>query len=177
MIQEKEKKEKVSTSKIPFEGVSQERLVRLAKTLNKMAYLHEEVEGKRNQVIEWRDEFKSLIRDLLGSDIPENDKKLDESVGMYVALLDKVLAELRGEIAFFSRYLEKEPPSDIEVTGENLNIDSTTLFDIKIASMTKNAKTMKRDLQVSFSRYEHGLGRQIKQFQLTKQFRNANPKK
>ncbi|MFC1854430.1 hypothetical protein ACFLY6_00980 [Candidatus Dependentiae bacterium] len=160
---EKEKKE-TAIKKIPCKDIPTHILAGLLVSLDEMSLFYEDIKIK----VECIDSLRGELMDLLEAiKVSKADvEKMEKGVNDYLGLLNKVLSEVRAEIVFFSRFFDKNPPEHIEVNAAVSDLDASKVLRFKAVQMRKNTKTMRKDLQVSFSRYEHGLKRQIQYFKI-----------
>ena len=159
---------KEEPKQIAFENVSPKIIEDLKVSLAGMEAVRDEIKSKMGQVKGWGDELKQVVSKIKkGEDDSEGEyAELDKSIEHYSALLNKVLMEISVEIDFFNQYVAEEPPKTLPVIGDGDLVTAAQLIEKKALAMKKGAKNIKKDLSISFSRYEHGLCGQIKRLKL-----------
>lgn len=80
----------------------------------------------------------------------------------FVHLLEKMIAEIDSEIAFYSGLISDSPPAQILVYKDEPD-DFKGHLENRIASIKKYVKNAKRDLTISYSRYCFAFDAQIRQ--------------
>jgi hypothetical protein len=158
----------VEPNQIAFENVSPQIIEDLTVALAGMVSVGDEIKSKISQVQAWGDELKKIVSKIKKSDgAPEDEYvELDKSIEHFSTLLNKVLMEITVEVDFFAQYTAEKPPKTLPVIGDGSSVTASELIARKIIVMKKGARNIRKDLSVSFSRYEHGLCSQIKRLKL-----------
>ncbi|MCB9493204.1 MAG: hypothetical protein H6679_02935 [Epsilonproteobacteria bacterium] len=123
--------------------------------------------------IEKKKETAQLSGDLLNTKVERlvesgqlkiDDKEVKrsvESVTKYVALLDRLIQEILGEQQYFMFLLSSPPAKEFESSEQENHFYS--LVEVKIKQVRSYMRRIKKDLDVSYSRYSHGFDMQMKQ--------------
>ena len=158
----------VEPNQIAFENVSPKTIEDLKVALAGMVSVGDEIKSKISQVQAWGNELKQIVSKIKKNDDSSEGEyaELDKSIEHFSALLNKVLMEITVEVDFFTQYTTEEPPKTLPVIGDGSSVSASELIARKVIVMKKGAKNIKKDLSVSFSRYEHGLCSQIKRLKM-----------
>lgn len=131
-----------------------------------------ELESLKNEILKKKvlaREKSLLIKEkvdfLLNSGKVHVDKseyeKSEVSVEKYTKLLTTIIAEIDHETAYFTQFTTGEKPNNIVVPQE-VNDEFGIFFKKKIKHARKYAKNMRKDLNVSYSRYCFGFDAQLR---------------
>jgi len=88
-------------------------------------------------------------------------KKSEESVTQYAGLLDNIMVEIDSEISYFGLFLGEELPGQV-VAWMSEPDDFIAYIKEKVRFIKKYVKSIRKDLNISFSRYNFGFQAQIK---------------
>lgn len=150
----------IESKKVPFVGVESALIERVKATLLQTQALRDEVTSKVERLTLWREELKKLMGDQPAAENREY-ASVDQGIEAYLGLLTKVFLELSIELESVSPYAGEQPPAELSVAAGLEHLSATEILERKIETMRKEARAIKKDLQVSFSRYEHGIGSQL----------------
>lgn len=127
--------------------------------------LRAEVLEKRDEALRQSQFIKDKVSTLVTSgkvQIHQDEyKKSEESVVQYAGLLDNIVTEIDSEISYFSLFLSKEIPGSI-VAWMSEPDDFIAYIKEKVRFIKKYVKSIRKDLNISFSRYNFGFQAQIK---------------
>lgn len=132
--------------------------------LTEMETLCHDVAGKYTYATEQNTFIKNKV-DALGKskDVvinKEEYQKSEESVEKYLELLKGIISEIQNEMSYFIVFLKDKTPQYLVVPQSDT--DSFELFFAqKVRSVKKYIKDMKKDLNISYSRYCFGFEAQI----------------
>ncbi len=126
----------------------------------------------KNEVLQKRDEamrqskfIKDKVESLVTSgkvQIHQDEyKKSEESVIQYAGLLDNIVHEIESEINYFSLFISEELPGQVVAWATEPD-DFAFYIREKVRFIKKYAKSIRKDLNISFSRYNFGFQAQIK---------------
>lgn len=118
-------------------------------------------------------ERNTIIKNRLDYLIEEKKMRLNtahyeafnESITTYVDLLAKITEEVEGEVLNCARYVSQTPPQFVIVMADesdNFHDHITT----KIKWIKRHVKNIKKDLSISFSRYEVSFSHQNRQLDM-----------
>lgn len=132
--------------------------------LTEMEALCVDVAGKYTYATEQNTFIKNKVDTLSSSqDVVinrEEYQKSEESVEKYLELLKGIIAEIQNEMSYFIVFLKDKTPQYLIVPQ-----DDTDSFELFFAQKTrvvkKYIKDMKKDLNISYSRYCFGFEAQI----------------
>jgi hypothetical protein len=131
---------------------------------NMLHVLRGEVEAKKEGAIKQSFFIKAKVQELINSgkvQIHEDEyKRSEESVIQYAGLLDNIIVEIDNELNFFGLFLADQTPSQIVVWMNEPDSFHEYLLG-KISFIKKYIKNIRKDLNVSFSRYTFGFQAQI----------------
>lgn len=126
----------------------------------------------KNEVLQKRDESMrqgQFIKDKVESLITSGKvqihldeyKKSEESVIQYAGLLDNIVNEIESEINYFCLFISEDLPGQVVAWATEPD-DFGTYIKEKVRFIKKYAKSIRKDLNISFSRYNFGFQAQIK---------------
>ena len=109
--------------------------------------------------------IKSKVDYLLESGKVNVDKteyeKSEVSVEKYTELLTHIVGEIDHETAYFQQFIAEEQPQNI-VVPKDFEGDFQVFFKKKVKHARKYAKNIRKDLNVSYSRYCFGFDAQLR---------------
>lgn len=124
-----------------------------------LAELKAEVFDKKSEAISQSEIIKDKVNALVQSGKVQIDQGEYErsaaSVLQYAALLDSITAEVDMELAFFGLFFSDKQPQKMVVWKDEPN-DFAGFVGAKSRYIKKYVKNIRKDLNVSFSRYVYG---------------------
>ncbi|MBM3894224.1 hypothetical protein FJ366_01350 [Candidatus Dependentiae bacterium] len=159
--QAEEKEVKVEIACAP---VSESQQVALKLAISGLSVLKDEIKGRIKEIWERAKNIETVmnsITEAAGStiDLKKKDALL-ESVAMYASLLEGIIAEIESEVAEFSPYGQSGHPETILVPESDARLSSDKYLDQSIKFLRSQAKSIRKYLMVSYSRYMYGFERQ-----------------
>ena len=151
---------------IPCAPVSANLQIALKASLDNLDELKKEIQTKISEV--WHrakniEEVMNKIAAVTDSAIDEKKKgALLESVAMYSALLNGILAEIDNELAEFLPYSTSGHPATIKVPETEVSNSSEKYLESSVKFLRSQAKSIRKYLMVSYSRYMYGFELQEK---------------
>lgn len=136
----------------------EEVLVCLAELKNEV--LHKRDEAMRQSVF-IKEKVGSLVTSSKVQIHQDEYKKSEESVTQYAGLLDNIVAEIDSEINYFGLFIGEELPGQVVAWAPEPD-DFITYIREKVRFIKKYVKSIRKDLNISFSRYNFGFQAQIK---------------
>lgn len=133
--------------------------------LQSLSQLGDEVLLKRDEAVKQSQAIKAKVAQLVESGkvhINQDEyHKSEESVIQYAGLLENIVNEITGEIAFFGLFASDKSPKHVVVWKEDPE-DFVEFIKAKVRFIKKYIKSIRKDLNISFSRYNFGFQAQIK---------------
>lgn len=133
--------------------------------LQSLSHLGDEVLLKRDEAVKQSQAIKAKVGLLVESGkvhINQDEyHKSEESVIQYAGLLENIVNEITGEIAFFGLFVSDKAPRHVVVWNEDPD-DFIEFIKAKVRFIKKYVKSIRKDLNISFSRYNFGFQAQIK---------------
>lgn len=127
--------------------------------------LKSEVLQKRDEALRQSLFIKEKVNLLVNSgkvQIQQDEyRKSEESVNQYAGLLDNIVAEIDSEVNFFQLFLSESLPAQVVAWASEPD-DFFAYVKEKTKFIKKYVKSIRKDLNVSFSRYNFGFQAQIK---------------
>lgn len=127
--------------------------------------LKNEVLAKRQESLRQSNFIKEKVNVLITSgkvQIHQDEyKKSEESVVQYAGLLDNIVAEIDSEINYFNLFTGNDLPGQVVAWAKEPDTFVEYIRE-KIRFIKKYVKSIRKDLNVSFSRYNFGFQAQIK---------------
>lgn len=127
--------------------------------------LQNEVLLKRDESMRQSQFIKDKVESLVTSgkvQIHQDEyKKSEESVIQYAGLLDNIVHEIASEINYFGLFISAELPGQVVAWATEPD-DFVVYIREKVRFIKKYAKSIRKDLNISFSRYNFGFQAQIK---------------
>ncbi len=152
------------TKEIPFTGLSSELKGQFQWVINELLGLGKEIEEKRASFLNQNEEIKKRISDLVKTGKWSVDKgeyeKSQEGVREYENLLNSVKDELEKEFSFFKDFSSENPPKNVRVLKTDSD-DVNDFFADKIKNIKRYVKKVRKDLRVSYSKYDFAFQNQI----------------
>jgi hypothetical protein len=132
--------------------------------LNCLTQLQAEVLVKRDAALQHSTLIKDKVQALIASGkvrINQDEYvQSEESVNQYAGLLDNIVNEVENEMNFFRRFTANAMPTQV-VAWLHEPDDFNEFIKAKVKFVKKYVKSIKKDLNVSFSRYNFGFQSQI----------------
>jgi len=154
---------------IDFTAVSEALLREFADALIALREVKEEIEQRIIEAITKNEEVKkkleALEKDGFISIDKDQAKRFEESIKTYLGLLYSISVELTQEIDFFKPYFVTPQPATVPVPIA-VTTDAGTFISMSIDGIKRHAKTVRKGMIVSYSRYGHSLDSQMKQLTL-----------
>lgn len=136
----------------------------ISDVLELLATLRVDVMAKKEEALAKSAFIKQRVQALIDSGKvhiqQEEYEKSEESVQQYAQLLDSVIAEIEGELLVFKDFLNAEIEYAFAYLHESNNFDQ--FLKNRIAFVRKYVKNIRKDLNVSYSRYSFGFEAQMK---------------
>lgn len=137
----------------------------ISEILFSLSQLGDEVLLKRDEAVKQSQDIKAKVSALVESGkvhINQDEyQKSEESVIQYAGLLENIVNEITGEIAFFGLFSTDNAPKHVVVWNEDPD-DFLEFIKAKVRFIKKYVKSIRKDLNISFSRYNFGFQAQIK---------------
>jgi hypothetical protein len=150
---------------IPVKPLSMSDVALVEEVLVCLVELKGEVLQKRDESVRQSQFIKDKVSTLVVSgkvQIHQDEyKKSEESVLQYAGLLDNIVTEIDSEISYFSLFIAKEMPGSV-VAWMSEPDDFIVYIKEKVKFIKKYVKSIRKDLNISFSRYNFGFQAQIK---------------
>ena len=137
----------------------------ISEILLSLSQLGDEVLLKRDEAVKQSQDIKAKVGLLVESGkvhINQDEyHKSEESVIQYAGLLENIVNEITGEIAFFGLFATNSAPKHVVVWNEDPD-NFLEFIKVKVRFIKKYVKSIRKDLNISFSRYNFGFQAQIK---------------
>lgn len=163
---------------IPVEGLSASLKNEFQQMIDALLEFQGTVVKKRQDISEKRGFIKGKVDRLVElKQIHLNQqeyKKSELGVISYERLLDGVIDSLEFEINYFSSFLNDNPPS-LAIVNEH-DVDFSVFVTERVKNTKRYLKTVAKDLQVSYSRYNYGFDEQLKRILYVEALMNASKK-
>ncbi len=161
------------SKKILATKLSEDIKKRLDQAVAILEELHANVLQKNKQALEKNNEIKNMVVELVKSghiQVNEQEfKRSEESVLEYVGLLDDVKQEIESELS--RALIMKNIKEGEECTVWKNSPDNYESFvEDRIKSLKRYARSVQRDLAISYSRYCFGFDSQMKQIDSIRRF-------
>jgi len=129
-----------------------------------------EVNEKKAIIAKQHKQIMHEVKKLMDSDqITINEKEFAQSAGnitKYTQLLDKIIQEVHQEARYFSAILHNKKPHIIRAWARDPS-EPNEFIKHKIKWIKKYIKTIRKDLQVSYSRYNFSFDMQMNKLKFT----------
>jgi hypothetical protein len=156
------------TKKVAVEPLADDVKAKFQEAITALQLLKEDVLAKKASASEKNEAIKEKAAWLKATgkvNLDDNEfNRSDKSVAEYARLLDKMIAEIDQDSAFYSSLISQKPPEHITV----FKFESDSFQDHikqRLMAIKKYIKTAKRDLAISFSRYNYGFDAQLRQLE------------
>ncbi|MBD3231714.1 hypothetical protein GF322_03555 [Candidatus Dependentiae bacterium] len=183
---EKEQKEAIekfiqtSTKEINITNIPEDIKNELQKLIFEFEKLKNEIQEKKNTCTKQLQTLQSKLEILINSGQIKLDKKhfeqTQKELNHYQMILDHVNKEIDNELKLCKDLISENPPKTIRVL-KNTTDDFIQFITSKIQSLKKYLKKMKKDLQISFSKYNFGLESQKRKLEYLKTYLDRVNKK
>ncbi len=154
-----------NTLEIELKAVSDDLQSRVKKVFLDLNEFKLEVDSVSDKFKEKTDELKSRLVSLAKTGQIKIDKdeqeKNDKQIDAYRNFIEDVDKEVNSEVNFLTDVLSDNPPKTLRVFKGGSD-DSNLVLEYKIKSIKKYVKKMRKDLRISFSKYDFSLSNQIK---------------
>lgn len=154
-----------NTHEIELKSISDDLKSRIQRIFTDLNELNTEVDSVKNKFNEKTAELKDRLVGLAKSGKitidKEEQEKNDKQLAVYEKFLNGVDQEVKSEISFLNDLLSENPPKTLRVFKGGSD-DSNLVLENKIKTIKQYVKKMRKDLRISFSKYDFGLSNQIK---------------
>jgi hypothetical protein len=165
---------------LPVKPIDQELKQRFQETLGGLVVLKEEILHRLDDALTRSALIKEKVDLLLYSgkvQVDEEEYKNSEtSVHHYAQLLHNIVNDIEQEIQTFSGLIADTLPSYFVVSKEESDV-FTIFIEDKIKALKKYIKNIRKDLNVSDSRYRYGFDAQMKRITYIERFVAAEEQK
>lgn len=138
----------------------------LYESFSELLDLYTEIEGKRNQLLDVNLALKNKLQALKEvNKIVINEEVFDSneaSINRYVQLIEELIKEVREEVELFAMLIQAKKTYLVHASATPLQNPFEIVIN-KIKSAKRYIKNVRRDINVSYSRYSFGLNAQMKQ--------------
>ncbi len=147
--------------------VPQDFKIKLKKVVEELALMRLDIFNKKVEIITKQKLIKEKITFLSESKKVRIDKaefeRSEKSAQSYTHLLDGIINELSGEIAYYNVFVSDEaPPMDKVVVPLQAPDKIEDYLELQMNGVKRYLKNVKRDIAISFSRYTFGFDEQLK---------------
>ncbi|MFH1254716.1 MAG: hypothetical protein V1646_04785 [bacterium] len=147
--------------------VVQDFKIRLKKTIDELVSIRLDIFNKKVEIVTKQNLIKEKITLLSESKKVRIDKaefeRSEKSAHSYTHLLDGIINELSGEIAYYNVFLSDEiPPLDKIPVPLQAPDKIEDYLELQMNGVKRYLKNVKRDITISFSRYTFGFDEQLK---------------
>jgi hypothetical protein len=147
--------------------VSQDFKIGLKKILEELVLMRLDIFNKKVAIVTKQEVIKEKITLLSESKKVRIDKKeferSEKSAHSYTQLLDGIINELSGEIAYYNVFASDEiPPIDKIAVPLQAPDKIEDYLAVQMNGVKRYLKNVKRDIAISFSRYTFGFDEQLK---------------
>lgn len=164
---ERHKKVIVSTA------LSEDLLKRFQQAILLLKDLEKDVEGKQQQALEKNEHIKQTVQQLMQAgfiQVNEQEfKRSEESVQEYVRLLNDVKDEINEEMLRVTMMEQAEPGKEFAV-WKSASDSYEEYVESRIKQIKHYVKSVKRDLNISYSRYCFGFDAQMRRIESIQRF-------
>lgn len=155
--------------------VEQNFKVKLKKTIDDLVAIRLDIFNKKVEIVTKQNLIKEKITFLSESKKVRIDKaeieRSEKSAHSYTQLLDGIINELSGEIAYYNVFLSDEkPPVDKIVVPLQAPDKIEDYLELQMNGVKRYLKNVKRDIAISFSRYTFGFDEQLKHLTYVESF-------
>lgn len=160
---------------ILFTPISKELKTGLLKLMEELIRLRESIFSKRERIISRLQSIMSKISKLLKIDKIKIDKtkfeEMEKSVRDYNLLLERISKEISNEISYYSIFCsEKDIPIEKIVVPIEAPDELEAYLNVRLPTIKHYIKTVKRDLSISFSRYEFSFNEHFKRISVIESY-------
>lgn len=153
---------------IPVEVIAEPAVIAdLYEAFSEVLNLLQEIEGKRasltdvNAVLKAKlDALKALNKIVINQEVFDSN---EDSIGRYLKLVDELIQEVRAEVELIAMMIQCKKIYMTEAAMSAYAQDKLSIIKNKIKNSRRYVKSVRRDINVSYSRYSHGLSAQMKQ--------------
>lgn len=154
---------------------------RLKKVVEELVVVRLDIFNKKVEIVTKRELIKEKIKFLNESKQIRIDKtefeKTEKSAQDYIRLLDGIIHELSGEIGYYNVFASDEkPPVDKVVVPLKSPDKIEDYLELQMNGIRRYLKTVKRDINISFSRYTFGFDEQLKHLSFVESYVKASMK-
>ena len=147
--------------------VAQDFKIRLKKTIEELVSIRLDIFNKKVEIVTKQTLIKEKVTLLSESKKVRIDKaefdRSEKSAHSYTHLLDGIINELSGEIAYYNVFLSDEaPPLDKIAVPLQAPDKIEDYLELQMNGVKRYLKNVKRDITISFSRYTFGFDEQLK---------------
>ena len=150
---------------IPFIGMSNDLESKFKRSLEQLNELKIEIKEKQKAILEKNQNLLDKAHRIIAINDSIIDRKdleqSKQSISQYNDLLENVIKEISAEIEHFSQYASQDKPTLI-IAWQNEPDTASEFFASKIKWIRKYIKSVRKNLMVSFSRYNFGFENQSK---------------
>lgn len=154
-----------NTKDIFTKEIDKDNVFSIKKIIEELQELKGEIEDKRNSFLNQNELIQEKLYKFTKSGKFKFDQdhyqKAQESIIKYEKLLEDIIKEVDIELNFCTSLVSEEPPKSIKVL--NSSTDNFEKFlDEKLKSLKRYIKKIKKDLRVSFSKYNFSFDTQLR---------------
>lgn len=147
--------------------VAQDFKIRLKKTIDELVSIRLDIFNKKVEIVTKQTLIKEKITLLSESKKVRIDKaefeRSEKSAHSYTQLLDGIINELSGEIAYYNVFISDDaPPIDKIPVPIQAPDKIEDYLELQMNGVKRYLKNVKRDIAISFSRYTFGFDEQLK---------------
>jgi len=147
--------------------VGQDFKIRLKKIIEELVLMRLDIFNKKVEIVTKQTVIKEKITLLAESKKVRIDKaefeRSEKSAHSYTKLLDGIINELSGEIAYYNVFVSDDaPPIDKIPVPLQAPDRIEDYLEVQMNGIKRYLKNVKRDIAISFSRYTYGFDEQLK---------------
>jgi hypothetical protein len=147
--------------------VGQDFKIRLKKIIEELVLMRLDIFNKKVEIVTKQTVIKEKIAILAESKKVRIDKaefeRSEKSAHSYTHLLDGIINELSGEIAYYNVFVSDDaPPIDKIPVPLQAPDRIEDYLEVQMNGIKRYLKNVKRDIAISFSRYTYGFDEQLK---------------
>ena len=147
--------------------VAQDFKIRLKKTIDELVSIRLDIFNKKVEIVTKQTLIKEKITLLSESKKVRIDKaefeRSEKSAHSYTQLLDGIINELSGEIAYYNVFISDDAPPIEKIPVPIQAPDKIEDYlELQMNGVKRYLKNVKRDIAISFSRYTFGFDEQLK---------------